>query len=93
MNIEKVLEKLSEYITIEGKAVFYKGNPIRINKVVAAPSNFEEFKANYKSYIEDSIGTVKLGLSEDYDIYFFENPYTNNFIINLDDFIENCKII
>lgn len=93
MTKEEALEKLQEYKGFEGRNVLYKGNVFEIRKVIAAPSYLPEFTANYQDYVDKSEYTVRLGLSDDYDIYFYKDPYASMaFFILLDDFLANVKI-
>ncbi|MDH4472270.1 MAG: hypothetical protein QE487_06660 [Fluviicola sp.] len=92
MNSKEVLEKLATYKQFEGRNVLFKGYILEIRKVIAAPAYLPEFTERYQDYVEQSENMVALGLSDDYDIYFFNNPYSNpTLFTKLDDFLAHYK--
>ncbi|HBF87019.1 MAG TPA: hypothetical protein DDX39_00145 [Bacteroidales bacterium] len=91
MNSQEILIELSKYKNKEGNHFFYKGSKIKITKIIAAPYNLNEFMKIKTEYIDNCENTVKLCLSDNYDLYFFENPYKLiTSFIRLNDFLKDC---
>lgn len=92
MNALEAIAKLKECRKYEGHPFEYKNDVFYVRRVVAAPANLQEFTNNYRSYIENSEATVMLGLSAQYDIYFYDNPYKQPvaFFLRLKEFERKC---
>ena len=94
MNSKEVLEELMRYKNeYEGRLITNGEHVCEIRWVVAAPSNFHEFKERFQAYTQNNEDTVLRGYSDDYTIYFFPKSNSSEFSIPLDVFKRDYKLI
>ncbi|MCW3082796.1 MAG: hypothetical protein JWP12_162 [Bacteroidetes bacterium] len=96
MYIKEAIEILKKYNSLKGQQIRRKstGELITINVIIAAPTKLSSWTDNYRNWVDNNLSMVLANPNADFDIYFFDKPYSQMaFFILLEDFENNYSSV
>jgi hypothetical protein len=96
MNMTQAIDTLKKYNSLKGKQIRRKstGELITINVIIAAPTKLSSWTDNYRNWVGNNLSMILSNPNADFDIYFFDKPYSQMaFFILLEDFENNYSIV